>query len=162
MLKSIIYLVLLAFIIVSCSDDETNTSIGNVTHYSECKSNSGLYKSTSFSNLTSVIYNYNGSNKLLITHINAGFNCCPGTISADIKLQGNNIVVTEKESASGCRCLCLYDVDMEANNITPGNYNIIFIEPHAEQGPPIEFDANLTAAKTDTLYFSRNYYPWGS
>ncbi|MFH0735246.1 MAG: hypothetical protein V1773_12415 [bacterium] len=161
MLHKIIYLFLLTFVIVSCSEDESNSSIGKVTHFSECKSNSRLLKSSTPSNQTCVIYSYNGSNKLLITHINAGFNCCPKTISADIKKAGRDIVITEKEEESACSCLCLFDVDFEVNNITPGNYSIIFVEPYAEQGPPIEFDANLTTARTDTLYFSRNYYPWG-
>ena len=157
----ILFLLFILLLFVSCSDEETNTSLGGVTSVSECKSNSTFYKTSVPNNQTCVIYSYNGHNKLLVTHINAGFNCCPKTISADIKLMGRDIVITEKEEESACSCLCLYDVNFEVNNITPGNYFINFIEPYAEQGPPIAFDANLTTARTDTLYFSRNYYPWG-
>lgn len=161
MLKDAFLILVMSLFLISCDDENQNNITSKVTYSSSCKSSTALYKGTPF-NQTAVIFSYNGSDKLILTHINAGFNCCPGTIYSESLLDGSKIVITEKETGQDCHCECLYDIIIEVNNVNPGKYSIIFNEPHAEQGPPIEFDANLTTSIQDTLYFERNYYPWGA
>ncbi len=159
--KNALLLLVFALLVISCEEENRNNINSKVTHSSSCKTSTALYKGTPF-NQTAVIFNYNGTDKLMITHINTGFNCCPGTIYSQVFLEGSKIVINENETTQDCRCLCLYDISIEVNNVSPGYYSIIFNEPYAEQGPPIEFDANLNSAILDTLYFERNYYPWGA
>lgn len=154
--------ILLVFISFGCKDEPISTPQGRVTKYSECKTFTGFYKSINSRSESCVIYSYDGIGKLSLKHINAGFNCCPNGIFANINITGNKIIINEKENSSDCRCLCLYDVEIEVNNIIPGNYTIAFLEPYAEYGPPLEFDANLTNAITDSICVGRNYYPWGN
>lgn len=146
----------------ACEDEPIEIPQGKVTKYGECKTFTGFYKSSFSKSESCIIYSYDGIGKLSLKHINAGFNCCPNGIYTTINLTGNKLVINEKENAEDCRCLCLYDIEMEVNNILPGNYTIIVIEPYAEYGPPFEFDANLNNAITDSICLGRNYYPWGN
>ena len=43
-------------------------------------------------------YQYDGIDTLILNHINAGFNCCPGKIIFNINITGNTITITEKET----------------------------------------------------------------
>lgn len=161
MLNKVWLLLPLLLLLISCDDDNNKNISSKITYQSSCKSSTALYKGTP-SNLTAVVYSYNGSNQLILTHINAGFNCCPGVINSQSQLDGSKIIITENESQQGCHCSCLYDITIQVDNVSPGYYTIKINEPYAEQGPPIEFDANLNYAILDTLYFERNYYPWGA
>lgn len=106
-------------------------------------------------------YEYDGQGGLKLTHINAGFNCCPGQISADIQIAGNVITIRESESEAGCHCLCLYDVFYDFINLQSGTYVFKLIEPYKEEGDQtFEFSLNLSAASQDVICIQRNYYPW--
>jgi hypothetical protein len=107
-----------------------------------------------------VQYQYDGNSQLILNHINAGFNCCPGQISADIQISGNTITITEAESQQGCKCLCLFDVDYLIQDLTPGTYTIILIGLYLEGGQHHEFSINLNQATSDTICIDRGHYPW--
>ncbi len=159
-----IRLLVFSFIIMfaACEDEPIENPQGKVTKYSECKNFTSFYKSMNSNSESCIIYSYNGINKLLLTHVNAGFNCCPNSIYATVNLDGNKLIINEGENANDCRCLCLYDIEIAINNISPGNYTIVVNEPYAENGPPFEFEVNLNSAITDSMCVGRNYYPWGS
>ncbi|NIM15820.1 MAG: hypothetical protein GTO45_27835 [Candidatus Aminicenantes bacterium] len=106
-------------------------------------------------------YQYNGSGKLILRHINAGFNCCPGEITATIEFNGNLVIITEAEAEQACRCNCLFDLDFEINNLSPGQYTIRIIEPYVETGDQVlEITVNLSSATSGSFCLPRNYYPW--
>lgn len=110
-------------------------------------------------------YEYDGESLLLIKHINAGFNCCPDSILADITIVDNLITIEEKESLSNpCHCLCLFDLDLEITNLEPGEYTIRVIEPYVKSGEEqLEFSINLSTSPSSGSYcVKRDYYPWGS
>ncbi|HPN37034.1 MAG TPA: hypothetical protein PL041_01435 [Melioribacteraceae bacterium] len=155
------FLMLLVAFCIGCEDEPIENMQGKVTKYGECKNSTNFYKSNVTRSESCIYFTYNGTDKLILKHINAGFNCCPNGIYTTISLNGNKLIINEHENSNDCRCLCLYDIEMEVNNINPGNYTIIINEPYAEYGPPLEFDANLTTIITDSVCVARNYYPWG-
>jgi hypothetical protein len=107
-------------------------------------------------------YQYDGTNTLVFRHINAGFNCCPGEITAEIEFNGNVITLTEREAEQGCFCQCLFDLDYELVNLAPGQYTLRFIEPYAEENDQaLEFTLSLLSATSGSHCVQRNYYPWG-
>jgi hypothetical protein len=75
-----------------------------------------------------------------LTHVNAVFNCCLDSISADIQYPrdpANVIAITEIEFADNpCDCLCLFDVDYTIPIIISGTYTIKVIGVHL--GPQYE------------------------
>ncbi len=57
---------------------------------------------------------------LQIKHVNAVFNCCPGTITSDVYVEGNNITIVESETDPQCKCICDYDL---VSKLGPLSYN---------------------------------------
>jgi hypothetical protein len=109
-----------------------------------------------------VEYRYDGRSVLTIKHVNAGFNCCPGTITADIRVEGGAIRIKESESSSLCDCNCLYDVDYEIANLAPGAWRISVTGPYqSEDDPPLEFFADLRGEVSAAFCVARTHYPWG-
>ena len=105
-------------------------------------------------------YLYDGR-KLILKHVNAGFNCCPGTITAEIAVTDRIISIIEREQEAGCLCLCLFDLDMEIDNLEPGEYTIRVVEPYVEDGDEsLEFVVQFSAGTSGCYCVSRNYYPW--
>ncbi|UCC45079.1 MAG: hypothetical protein JSU65_03940, partial [Candidatus Zixiibacteriota bacterium] len=109
-----------------------------------------------------VEWSYDGSSVLSLTHVNAGFNCCP-IIAADLRFEGDTIIVEELDSLDngGCACLCLFDVDYEINSLPPGQYRILVIEPYLPTGdPPLDFWIDLSSTPAGIHCESRTEYPW--
>ena len=99
---------------------------------------------------------------LASTHVNAAFNCCPGDITADIRIQNDTITIVEHESQSMCDCSCLYTLRFEIRNLEPGAYTIRFVEPYAVPGDePLHFAADLAALPQGIVCAYRRHYPWG-
>jgi hypothetical protein len=62
----------------------------------------------------------------------------------------------------GCRCLCLFDLQMRIIGLTPGTYRIIMDEPYRDSAdPPFVFDLELIGPTSGSVCVERNYYPWG-
>lgn len=107
-------------------------------------------------------YEYDGRSVLRLKHVNAGFNCCPGTISADIEIASGRIFIRESESSSLCDCNCLFDLDYEVVLLAPGLYRIEVVGPYQPSGdPPLEFLADLTGPSSGSFCVKRSRYPWG-
>jgi hypothetical protein len=106
-------------------------------------------------------FQYNGTNTLILRHISAGFNCCPGEITAEIDFNSSLITITEREQEQGCKCLCLFDLDYEVVNLKPGVYTLRIIEPYVEGGDQVlELTLELLSATSGTHCLQRDYYPW--
>ncbi|MFC2155984.1 hypothetical protein ACFLRB_05805 [Acidobacteriota bacterium] len=87
-------------------------------------------------------YQYNGENTLLVNHINAVFNCCPGSITADTQFSEGVIAIVEREAEHGCKCTCHYDLDYHFYNIPPAVYTIRIT---CEGGDIREYTVNLAS-----------------
>jgi hypothetical protein len=106
-------------------------------------------------------YQFDGQGVLTLKHINAGFNCCPGEINADINIDGYSITITEREGTNGCHCLCLFDLDYQFENVEPGVYQVEFIEPYTnEDDEPLIFTLDLSQADSGEFCVKRAHYPW--
>jgi hypothetical protein len=140
--------------------------VGSVTGHSGCLSHAvGAAAASLNPDQTCVDLNYDGAGTLTFTHGNAGFNCCPGTISAKFAFDGSTITVTETEAYGEygpCLCLCLFDVDFQITNLPPGTYRLVFVEPYLEApDPALDFTVNLTQAGETMHCLPRSQYPWG-
>jgi len=157
----------LLFLSGSCVFSPGQDPLGKLVGRTDCKSfsrlNSPSAKTSGGTNEECVEYDYNGTSVLLLKHVNAGFNCCPGTISADIDVLGGVIRIKEKESSSLCDCSCLYDIDYEFVSVRPGLYRISVVGPYQIEGdPPLEFLVDLTGAASGSFCVERTHYPWGT
>ncbi len=124
-------------------------ALGELVDYTGCKvlqdkQGSGLGQ-TAQNSRECIEYEYNGGNTLLVSHIDAVFNCCPGNILADIEFSEGIISITEKETEHGCKCLCRYDLDFRFSHIPPGVYTIHIV---CEGGRILEYSIDLNAALT--------------
>ena len=163
---AILFLFAVQFTGLGCGKgtDPKNNPDGSLTNSSGCIS----YLSAPKGNLappccTGFIYDYDSEEGTLsISHVGAGFNCCSDQ-SADITFNDSLILIDENESGELCHCLCLYDIDYELENITPGIYTIRFIEPYAnDEDIPLELTFDLVSDPTGSVMVERNHYPWDS
>jgi hypothetical protein len=138
---------------------------GALLQYDGCKQfqgNSNMGQVLVASTNDCLEYQYDGQSTLTLKHINAGFNCCPGDISAEIEFNGDSITITEIEQEQGCHCLCLFDLDYEVINLQPGRYTVRVIEPYVEENDQVlEFTLDLFSATSGSYCLERTFYPWG-
>jgi hypothetical protein len=138
---------------------------GILTNYIGCKRIPKVSATDSISpDQDCLEYYYDGEGVLELKHINAGFNCCPDELLADISVEGNVITIEERESLSNpCHCLCLFDLDLRIINLEPGEYVISVIEPYVFMDEErINFTINLSLSPSSGIYcVKRSTYPWG-
>jgi hypothetical protein len=138
---------------------------GRLISRTDCKSslltNSQAAETSRAASQECAEYIYDGKSGLRLKHVNAGFNCCPGTVSADIQVSGGEIRIKEKESSSLCDCSCLYDLDYEFVGVAPGIYKVSVVGPYQWEGdPPLEFLVDLSGAASGSYCVERTRYPW--
>lgn len=151
----------------ACSGTHEQGSVpeGRLISYSSCKS---AAKSTGADidqndTISCIQYQYDETTKLLsLQHINAGFNCCPGELTCTVTLLGDTIMVVESESVKGCKCDCLYDLDIEISGIEPQSYFLKIEEPYCGSQQEIGFKLDLPEIRSGNYCVSRTSYPWGS
>ncbi len=131
---------------------------GRLIDYTDCKE---YLEEDPKSNIDCLEYDYNGEDELLLTHVNAGFNCCP-KITTNITINDNLITIEEIEISGDCDCLCLFDVYYEIINLEPGEYIISIIEPYIyEDDEILEFAVDLSSSISGSYCVERHHYPWG-
>lgn len=168
-MKKIAYILLFApffTFFFSCNTTESNKQefSGKLINASECKSFAISQNSQINGDIPANLdcFEYNFSNGILkIKHINSGFNCCPGKLSAEITKIGNSITITEKEESPQCHCNCLYDFEYELYGLEPQIYHIKFVEPYKlTEEPILEQDIDLSLNTQGKFCVERNHYPW--
>jgi hypothetical protein len=140
--------------------DENPT--GRLVSITACKQlqNDGT-KISQASNQDCIEYQYDGTGMLKMTHVNAGFNCCP-QIDTEIRIEDNVITIIEKEIQGMCHCLCLMDLQYEIVSLPPGEYSIRVVEPYVQEGDEkLEFTVDLTETPHGSYCVERKNYPWG-
>lgn len=129
---------------------------GSLVSYSGCNNARG--EQNTAGSLTAqkvqecIEYQYNGKNTLLLSHLNATFNCCPGTILAETTFSEGLISITEWETEHGCRCVCDYNLDYRFYNIPPGVYTIRL---STERGVTFEYTINLNVSHSGSKCWDR-------
>jgi hypothetical protein len=138
---------------------------GSLTGYEGCKEFSkGGTADTIPPDQDCMTYQYDGEGVLLLEHVNAGFNCCPDDILADISIQGSVITIEEDESlepGGGCDCLCLFDVGYRIDNLPPGEYTIRVYGMYLLGAEILEFSVDLASSPSGAYCLHRDHYPWG-
>lgn len=153
----------LASLAGSCSSPSGPDPVGRLVGRTGCKSfgTPGAAPAPAPSR-ECVEYDYDGRGLLKLKHVNAGFNCCPGTISATVEVSNGDILIKERESSSLCDCDCLYDVDYEIAGLAGGTWRISVVGPYQpEEGPALEFLVDLSQASSGSYCVERTRYPWG-
>jgi hypothetical protein len=136
---------------------------GVLVNYTGCKDDTIItVTDTTPNNLDCIEYNYNSIKGILkLKHINAGFNCCPGKITADISINSDAIIINEKEEEAGCHCNCLFDIYYEFSNLDSWTFRIVIVEPYRPvEETVLEFDVDLMNNPTGKFCVERNNYPW--
>ncbi|MBD3298191.1 MAG: hypothetical protein GF341_06020 [candidate division Zixibacteria bacterium] len=109
------------------------------------------------------VYEYDGESVLHITRTNAGFNCCPDSLTVTAAVTQSTITVEEIEWVSDpCDCLCLYDMEFDIANVPPGLVRLRFIEPYLAPGAPVlQATIDLINHPSGSFCADRGFYPWG-
>ena len=116
---------------------------------------------TAPTDLSCAVWTYRPDGVLSLVHMNAAFNCCPGEITADIRIQNDTITIVEREEQSMCDCSCLYTLRFEIRNHEPHAYTILFVEPYVQPiDERLEFTADLAALPAGMACAYRGHYPW--
>ncbi|MDP3644828.1 MAG: hypothetical protein Q8S54_16795 [Bacteroidota bacterium] len=98
--------------------------------------------------------------KLILKHLNAGFNCCPESLWCTVIYRNDTIIIQEFEKHLGCKCNCLYDLDIEIEGVEPGKYNLRIIEPYLGSQQALVNLLDLRSQKQGSFCASRSIYPW--
>lgn len=164
----IIFIVISLFTFGSCAKNAVTPevqSVGVLTSYEGCKSFAavtGLEADLHGNAIECIEYEYDGEAVLILKHINAGFNCCPGKIDATISVTKNMIVIEDKEEEQGCFCRCLFDLRYEILDLKPGEYTIAVRGPYIEETDErLIFNVELSGPSSGTFCVNRMHYPWG-
>ena len=164
---SMLFSAMIVFFTFSCNHqneipDPSGIS-GSIINNSACKIfKFGELKFTEADTFSCVHYLYDDSvHKLIMTHINAGFNCCPLEIYCEISTIGDSIIITELEKEQGCNCNCLFDLDIELQGVEANKYMVRFVEPYVEGQAKLIFEMDLTSGYEGEYCVIRKGYPWG-
>ena len=123
-----VLILLMAFLAASCGDSGLDVTDpgppdpqGSIVASTDCKSFE-KDDSLEITPITAdcIMHRWDGMGTLSLIHVNAGFNCCPGELTADIMIEDGLITIVEHEAESGCHCLCLYDVEYEITHLPFG------------------------------------------
>jgi hypothetical protein len=153
-----------SFTLYSCQEENNLAVIsGTLTGHSDCKNKKSMrITEDTPDTLSCVTFLYDPSTrKMQLTHINAGFNCCPGKLWCEVSLNYDTIRIGEYEKEQGCDCNCLFDLEMEISGLEAQQYQIKFIEPYAGEQEPLIFSLDLSVDKEGSHCVIRKVYPWG-
>jgi hypothetical protein len=165
-IKLIAPIIALFFLAASCTDETTSES-KDLQLSVQLKSDSGCkhLKSSAINTSASescLEYSFNQeTEKLTLKHINAGFNCCPESLWCTVVYRNDSIIVQEHEKHMGCKCNCLYDLDIEINGVEAGSYKFRLLEPYLGTQMPLTFTFDLKTKPQGSFCVSRSNYPWG-
>jgi len=140
--------------------------MGNLYSDLGCKSFAKGYEADSVPpDMDCIQWEYDGSSTLLLTHANAGFNCCPEEFLAEFEFINDTIYITEDEilvGGYGCECLCLFNVDYRIWDIQPGEYTVRIYGMYIYNMEPLTCTITLPAEPAGgECCIERDQYPWG-
>ena len=151
-----------SFLNSGCDKEQESTLSGNLVNHSDCKTFKSYIIPNTPDTLSCINYSFEPSNnKLILNHINAGFNCCPGSLYCDIRLNKDTIIIQEFEKEALCDCDCLYDLEIELNDVLSKVYYLRIIEPYARDEEMLFFQLDLEYQNQGSYCVTRKRYPWG-
>lgn len=155
-------------LVASCEKADTSQQVfvltGKLISNSGCKNALSLAKQANPLPDTLSVVSYNfvaNENKLVITHVNAGFNCCPDSLYCTVRMNADTILIREFEKQSLCNCNCLYDLEVELSGVKLGIYQVKFEEPYVNIQEKLFFEIDLLKDNSGSFSVVRKQYPWG-
>lgn len=151
-MKTVLKIIFLCGIIVftaySCEKiDKENIVVKNF-EYNGCKNTQkGMISDQEYIKIKEIDNNY-----LYVEHINAIFNCCPGKLFVNAKLNNDEIIFEEGEEEHGCNCLCPYDLSWKIGPLEYKSYQVKIML--GEMVYITDFSIEFTASFDSTFYLN--------
>ena len=159
-MKSILSFILFLWLFVSCTSDQDNQTKMELTIRIQGKPSCKGSKVNDNSQ-SCVQYAFDQDNRMFILkHVNAAFNCCPDSIWCTIAYSNDTIIIQEFEKNFGCKCDCLYDLNLEISGLEPEKYYLKFVEPYSGDQDQLWFPIDLTDQKQGECCVARSLYRW--
>jgi hypothetical protein len=164
-MKNILVLFVLGMLLfISCKDDKTTNPDGTskwiFVSRSDCKNE--MLGILSEGAEECVQYTYKDGT-MELKHIDAGFNCCPGSFDkVKISTDNNIILLDETEVTGDCDCLCTFDVVYKIENLPAGIYEIRVNGNigYGNDKPIAGITVDLSKETSGTICEKRTGYPW--
>ena len=165
-MKTNVILIILLVVTISCKKENNIAGIisGEVVTHSDCKNSKSATYDVSLNNSSESCIQYlysENEEKLILSYINAGFNCCPDSLFCNVELSGDTILISEFEKSALCDCNCLYDLKIEVAGIKKDKYYVKVIEPYCGGQEKLNFKIDLVQNASGTYCVERKLYPWG-
>lgn len=125
-------------ILFSCERNDSHLGSISISHTSdmECRSIGPLKSNDPVPEKSCIAYSYDGDSLLTLVHYNAGFNCCPESFEFDIEVKGDSLIIREEDAKQGCKCNCLYNVEIKVHNLPADSYHVRIVEPYVDYSMP--------------------------
>ena len=166
-MKRFLYFLFWSVLIISCSSENENPEKMELTirllGNPQCiylKSSPELQETPESQSCIEYAFDKD-AHKLILKHIHAGFNCCPEGLWCTVHFRNDTIIIKEFENQMGCKCNCLYDLNMEVEGVVYGKYQLQIIEPYISNQQKLIGLLDLRSQKQGSFCVSRSIYPWG-
>lgn len=142
-------------------DDLSGKLSISVTSDMVCKAGVPLKSSDPVPEKSCIRYTCIGDSLLSMTHYNAGFNCCPEKFAVDIEVKGDSLIIREGEMQRGCKCNCLFNLDIKVSNLPADAYHVRIVEPYVQYSwPKLIFDLDLKKVREGEFCVTRPENWW--
>jgi len=165
-MKSFLYFLFLFSLISSCSSENENPEKMDLTirllGNPQCiylKSSPGLPEIPESQSCIEYAFDHDAG-KLMLKHIHAGYNCCPESLWCTVLFRNDTILVQEFEKHAGCKCNCLYDLNLEIEGVVPGKFTLQIIEPYISNQQKLVGQIDLFTINQGSFCAARSIYPW--
>jgi len=165
-MKRILYYLFLFSLLPTCTSEPDNPDQMNLTirllGTPQCiylKSPEAAAKTPDSQSCVEYAFDHD-ARRLILKHINAAFNCCPESLWCMVTYQNDTIIIQEFEKNMGCKCNCLYDLDIEIEGVEPGKYQIRLVEPYVGNQEKLNFELDIRTKKQGRFCVLRTIYPW--
>ncbi len=147
----------IAGFLISCERNNSNGELSiSVASDLVCKGAVPLKTNDPPPEVSCINYSYDGDSILSMKHLNAGFNCCPDNFTVDIEIKGDSLIIREDDVKHGCKCNCLYDIEITVRNLPADKYHVRIIESYYNYSwPRLMFELDLKKTRTGEVCVTR-------
>jgi hypothetical protein len=160
---TVLLLLIPALLSTGCTEDNpalAEDAYGALLESVGCKTAEGDMEAQLASGEECLEWDLNGR-VLSLTHVDAAFNCCPESLTAEVLIDGSSITVIEGEvfdDGGECDCICLFDLHIAVYDLTPDVYTVSVSGPYSPE--PLDTTIDLVAQPTGRYCEDREVYPW--